>query len=143
MSILYGFETDNTVIKYQVYLASAGKLLIQACNNHKSPISNFGRSKFLGYVGHIYVWIIRKQFLNLFSPYLDLRYVPFCDHISFCRIYGQIPRIALEWRDFLEFTLCLWSIYALKSRTCNISSLSAEENILFMKLDTIHLIYKF
>lgn len=55
MSILYGLETENTVIKYQVDLASAGKLLIQAPNNHKSPISNFGRSKFLGYAGHISV----------------------------------------------------------------------------------------
>lgn len=36
MSIHYGFETENTVIKYQVDLASAGKLLIQAPNKHVS-----------------------------------------------------------------------------------------------------------
>lgn len=36
MSIHYGFETENTVIKYQVDLASSGKLLIQAPNKHVS-----------------------------------------------------------------------------------------------------------
>ena len=46
MSILHGFEIEYKVTKYQVDLASAGKLLIQSYKDHKSPISNFG-SKYL------------------------------------------------------------------------------------------------
>lgn len=53
VSILHGFETENKVTKYQGDLASAGKLLIQSYKDYKSPISSFGRSKYLQHCSRI------------------------------------------------------------------------------------------